>query len=274
MPDIVGKLKPPRLSAAPTSPVVGELYYNTANNTLYWWNGTAWISASGGASGPFVDFIGTWASGTAYKGGDVVRYNNNDYIAVNPSTGQVPPAPSIPANLAGAPLVTSLPTDPFSGQEVVLVDSLTNPSYNWRFRYNAASTSAYKWEFVGGSSAYAAVETNEVHGGGATWKDLTTVGPQLTVPRSGEYIITGCAILSVNAAPSESALFGVSDDGAIAPAIYTGIDGSRTNAVNSSQYITKRTLNAGAVPRMRYLAYQTQSSFSQRRFSLTPVRVS
>lgn len=36
-----------QLSAAPSSPVTGQLYYDTVGNVLYWWNGTAWISASG-----------------------------------------------------------------------------------------------------------------------------------------------------------------------------------------------------------------------------------
>jgi hypothetical protein len=38
-----------QLGAAPSSPVTGQMYYNTADNTLYWFNGTIWVSASGGA---------------------------------------------------------------------------------------------------------------------------------------------------------------------------------------------------------------------------------
>jgi hypothetical protein len=39
-----------QLGAAPSSPVKGQLYYNTADNTLWWWDGSAWVSARGGAA--------------------------------------------------------------------------------------------------------------------------------------------------------------------------------------------------------------------------------
>jgi len=46
MPEIPGTLKPPRLASAPGTPVLGQMYANTASNTVYWWNGTVWLSVS------------------------------------------------------------------------------------------------------------------------------------------------------------------------------------------------------------------------------------
>jgi len=83
---------------------------------------------------------------------------------------------------------TSLPASPVDGQEYVLVDSLTNASYCWRFRYNAGSGSANKWEFIGGSPAVARVETTEATTSG-TYVDLATVGPSFTIPRAGDYLL-------------------------------------------------------------------------------------
>ena len=37
-----------QLGAAPSSPVTGQIYYDTVGNALYFWNGTTWVSASGG----------------------------------------------------------------------------------------------------------------------------------------------------------------------------------------------------------------------------------
>jgi len=47
------ELRNPRfhlLGTAPSSPVTGQMYYNTGDNTLYWWDGTTWQSAKGGAT--------------------------------------------------------------------------------------------------------------------------------------------------------------------------------------------------------------------------------
>lgn len=43
MPEFVGRLRPPRLAAAPGSPALGEEYYDTGTNSLYSWNGAMWV---------------------------------------------------------------------------------------------------------------------------------------------------------------------------------------------------------------------------------------
>lgn len=62
-----------QLAAAPSTPVKGQLYYNTGDNTLYYWNNTIWVAASAAAGGP--------PTGTA--GGDLAgTYPNPDIKAL------------------------------------------------------------------------------------------------------------------------------------------------------------------------------------------------
>lgn len=35
------------LASAPAAPVVGQMYYNTTDNVIYFWNGTTWLSVAG-----------------------------------------------------------------------------------------------------------------------------------------------------------------------------------------------------------------------------------
>src|SRR5262245_18359769 len=56
------------LGADQSSPVTGQLYYNSSDNTLYWWDGTQWIGAKGG-------------SPTGAAGGDLSGTYPNPHIA-------------------------------------------------------------------------------------------------------------------------------------------------------------------------------------------------
>jgi hypothetical protein len=92
---------------------------------------------------------------------------------------------------------TTLPASPADGQEAILVDSLTAPTYQWRFRYNAARATN-KWEFIGGAPASAYVATAEATSS-TSYVALATPGPSITVPRAGIYDVRiGCDIQNVD----------------------------------------------------------------------------
>jgi len=95
---------------------------------------------------------------------------------------------------------TSFPASPGDGQEFTLVDSLTAPNYIWRFRYNAGSTWAQKWEFIGGSPFLLRMNDGP---GVSGWVGLT---PTWAAIRAGVYnVISTCRFVS----PSAAGLFGV-----------------------------------------------------------------
>ncbi len=84
---------------------------------------------------------------------------------------------------------TTLPGSPINGQEHILVDSITAPTYSWHLRYN--STLA-KWEYIGGRPAFSAVDTSESTAS-TTYVALATAGPSIVLPVAGDYDVQiGC----------------------------------------------------------------------------------
>lgn len=98
------------------------------------------------------------------------------------------------------PFVTVLPSAPLNGDEVYFQNAAMAASgVVWHFRYNAASASAYKWEFLGGPTMGDQVPANVAFNNTA-WGALSG-GPSLVSPLAGDYeICFGARIYNVNGA--------------------------------------------------------------------------
>lgn len=88
MPAVSGRLIPPRLTGAPATPTTGELYYNTGDSTLYWWSGSAWVPAKGGAPAAVVGCRAyrTTTQNIANNTSEVVGWNTAGVDYSYPST--------------------------------------------------------------------------------------------------------------------------------------------------------------------------------------------
>ena len=168
---------------------------------------------------------------------------------------------------------TSLPASPVDGQEAVLVDSLTAPTYQWRFRYNASSSFADKWEFIGGPSAYASVPTSQSLTS-TSYTDLTTTGPTLIAPRAGVYLIEHGAMITNSAAGQESYMtiyLGTGSASDNERVNFTTSTAGKSASVSRAQLVA---LLAGANLSSKYRVGGGTGTFEFRWMKLTPIRVS
>ena len=171
---------------------------------------------------------------------------------------------------AGVAYGTSLPASPVNGQEAILVDSVTNPSYQWRFRYNASSTSAYKWEFVGGSPwvlQSGSISSMTL----SAWVIASTTN--FTLGRAGEYYVRIGGYLSNPGATNRQIQFGKAGvyglpslQFVIIPAV-----GATTSAVGGASADDLVTAAAGDACTTRYYT-DAQGTF-QYTVAVTPKRV-
>jgi Repeat of unknown function (DUF5907) len=91
-----------QLAAAPGSPVTGQLYYDTGSNSLFYWNGSTWVAASGGTPADAT----TSTKGIVQLAGDLAGTAASPQIAA----GVIVDADVAAANKDGAVGVASMRT--------------------------------------------------------------------------------------------------------------------------------------------------------------------
>lgn len=169
-------------------------------------------------------------------------------------------------------LLTALPAGPVDGQEITYQAEV---GVNWRFRYNA-SGGTYKWEFVGGPALLKEVATQEDHSGPpTTYSDLTTVGPDVTVPLAGIFDVTPGAVMLPRDTSATRYMAMSYAIGATAASDLDGIQGN-SNAgmpwgVAASRTRRKTFASSGVLLRAKYKG--DEARFVARTLSILPVRV-
>lgn len=163
-------------------------------------------------------------------------------------------------------VVTSLPGSPSNGDEVILVDSLTAPTYAWRLIYLSGISDANKWLFIGGVPLLSEVTGAIGQGGGSGQGDLSG-GPSVSIPRAGVYDIEFGAHMGMN------------NGNAITYLVVNGVTISQqaesTSGSGSAWSLARYTAaSAGLVAKLQYSnAASSSATFEQRKIVIRPVRI-
>lgn len=210
-------------------------------------------------------YLGAWATGTYYPG-QIVIDNGIEYMCVRQTTKR--PTPWAMNQVAS--YGTTLPTNPIDGQEATLVDNVTNPAFQWRFRFNANSTSAYKWEYVGGASYVYPITTI------ASWTQLNTWTVLIgwTVPRAGEYNVRPSLNVAIASSAAAHVYVGVGINNAVASGMGTQyVNAGTWGLVAGAEYTATLGAAGTYVQVMGLTNVAAQASATVCGMTVTPKRV-
>jgi hypothetical protein len=278
---IVAPVSNPRIDqvALIVTDVAEQSIGGASSATVKWVTGTE----AAGASLTNLDGIGTLPPNSL-----LLAFVLQEVAEVAISSGNIlQAAPQAISPLQSTRLVTALPLSPQDGQTVDLLADATN-GVVWRFRYRAASSSTYKWEFVGGAALYSEVQTSQNTLSGATYGDLTTAGPSVTLPtlpNGGDFDVTvganievGYAITSGNDVGYMSYAIGgtaASDSNAAFVGAVVTTSNAGANTVSASRTRRQTAVSGGTalVAKYRNTDASEAATFADRYLLVRPVRV-
>lgn len=159
---------------------------------------------------------------------------------------------------------------PADGMQIFYLADATN-GIVWHLRYRGSSSSAYKWEYLGGGALADDIATGESTSS-TSYVNLTTTGPSVTVPLAGDYEIRlSCAIQP----GSDLAIMSYAVGAATAldaDAIYQGKAATVWGTPSRAAVKTGLAAATALVGKYRVLA-GSAGTFEHRRLELRPIRV-
>jgi len=159
-------------------------------------------------------------------------------------------------------LVTSLPGSPTDGQECILVDSTSAPTYQWRLRYNSTTT---KWHYLGGTPGFHEIATSESTSS-TTYAALATAGPLFALPVAGDYDVEFGAKFTVNNTITMS--YDIGGTGAV-----DGDSISANNNTGSHSRLRRKTGLTAVTLTAKYKVDTGTHSAMNRWMRITPVKL-
>lgn len=160
-------------------------------------------------------------------------------------------------------VATTLPASPTDGLEAILVDSLTAPTYAWRFKYLSGITGADKWLFIGGAPLVASGNSSKTSG---SFSALASI----TVPRAGIYAYDGSVRTRVlGGTPTDPATRLVVAGSVVA----SNNDGSGRTEQHGKYAGRTASIAAAATIQLDYAGNATDLAYGMAELLVIPVRV-
>ena len=199
----IQNVKAQNLGTAPSAPVLGQFYYNTADNIFYWWDGSFWIPAKSGAP-TYGTVVAEPTFGSASVNGVASTVSRSDHAHGNPvhdaaAHSAIPLSalgvPTAPINMNGQ-RITNVGA-PTSGTDATTKDYVDNLSAGlaWKDSVRLATTGNAA---LTGTPIIDSVQT--VVG------DRILVKNQTTPSQNGIYIVAAGAWTRATDADSEAEL--------------------------------------------------------------------
>jgi hypothetical protein len=183
--------------------------------------------------------------------------------------------PGDPADIADVEIVDALPGSPVDGQVIFYQSAaMATDGIVWVFRYRAAASGSYKWEFVGGA-AISSESTTSNTSSSTSYADIAN-NPAVTTPLAGDYDVVVGARAQCNSA-GNSAFFSFAIGGTAASdndAVRVRNTDASVNAdISASRTVRKAAVAAGTALSGRVRVEAGTGTWAMRWLRLIPVRV-